>query len=104
MNAQTPATAAPENHISAVRQMLLATMADLRDPVKPMDVERAEAISNVAQTIINSAKVEVDYLRATGQTSTPFLEVPPDAPYLTSKVVALPSGAAISARQHRMQG
>lgn len=64
------------NHISAVRAHLLATMADLRNPDSKMDVARARAISEVAQTIINSAKVEVDYLRATNQTTTPFLEVP----------------------------
>ncbi len=64
------------NHISAVRAHLLATMAELRNPDSKMDVARARAISEVAQTIINSAKVEVDYLRATKQRSTPFLEVP----------------------------
>lgn len=31
----------------------------LKDPDKPLDLERAKAISGVAQTIINTAKVEV---------------------------------------------
>jgi hypothetical protein len=72
-------TQAPANHISTVRQALLDTIRDLRDTTKPMDIARARVISEVAQTVINSARVEVDYLKATGQTQTPFLEVPPDA-------------------------
>lgn len=31
-----------------------------------MEIERAKAISDVAQTIINSAKVEVDYMKQVG--------------------------------------
>ena len=69
----------PSNHISAVRQMLLATMADLRNPDKPMDLDRARAIGEVAQVAINVAKVEVDYIKATGQDRLEFLETPPDA-------------------------
>ncbi len=32
-----------------------------------MELERAKEISAVAQTIVNSAKVEVDFLKVTGQ-------------------------------------
>jgi hypothetical protein len=40
-----------------------------------MDIERAKAIAEVSQTLINSAKVEVDYLKVTGQQNgTGFLE------------------------------
>jgi hypothetical protein len=91
------------NHISTVRQALLDTIKDLRDPNKPMDIGRARAISEVAQTIINSAKVEVDYLRATKQASTPFLEVPPDEPYL--KITKPPEGhnnGIVSITRHKM--
>ncbi len=38
------------------------------------EVERGKAIQGVASTIIDSARVEVDYLRTTGQTQgTDFL-------------------------------
>jgi hypothetical protein len=33
-----------------------------------MEIERAKAISDVAQTIINSAKVEVEFLKQVGAT------------------------------------
>lgn len=57
-------------NIDDLRKHLFDTLADLRDKDKPLDLDRAKAISDVAQTIINSAKVEVDHLRATGGMST----------------------------------
>lgn len=53
--------------ITELRRELFDTLKALRDKDNPMDLERAKAISGVAQTIINSAKVECDYLRATEQ-------------------------------------
>lgn len=49
-----------------LREQLFETLKDLRAKDKPMDVERAKAISEVAQTFINSAKAEVDFVKATG--------------------------------------
>lgn len=54
-----------KNKIEDLRDHLFATLEALQDDDKPMDIARAKAISTVAQTIINSAKVEVDYLRTT---------------------------------------
>ena len=39
-----------------------------------MDIERAKAIAEVSQVIINSAKVEVQYAQATGGNTTRFLQ------------------------------
>ena len=50
-----------------LREHLFATLDALRDKKKPMDIERAKTISHVAQTVINSAKAEVDYMRALGR-------------------------------------
>jgi len=64
-----------KNRIEDLRNHLFATLEALRDEENPMDVERAKAVSDVAQTMINSAKVEVDYLRVTEQTrGTGFIE------------------------------
>jgi len=63
-------------NIDALRDHLFATLAALRDPEKPMDIDRAKAVSDVAQTIINSAKVEVDFMRQTGQNATPRFLLP----------------------------
>lgn len=55
-----------KNKIQDLRDHLFATIEALLDDKAPLDVERAKAVADVAQTIINSAKVEVDYLRAVG--------------------------------------
>jgi len=52
-----------------LRNHLFETIEKLKDDEKPLDLERARAISGVAQTIINSAKVEVQYLREVGGVS-----------------------------------
>ena len=54
------------NDISALRTTLFDTLRALGDKDKPMDIDRAKAISEVAQTIINTAKVEIDHMRIAG--------------------------------------
>lgn len=56
-----------KNKIEDLRNHLFEALEMLKDG--EMDVDRAKAVSGVAQTIINSAKVEVDYLRLTEQRS-----------------------------------
>ncbi len=50
-----------------LREHLFAALEGLRDKDKPMELDRAKAISDIAQTVINSAKAEVDYIRAVGR-------------------------------------
>lgn len=63
----------PKNKIEDLRNHLFATIEGLLDEEKPMCIERAKAVADVAQTIINSAKVEVEYLKATGRLGTGFI-------------------------------
>lgn len=56
---------------------LLNTLADLRNPAKPMALDRAKVIGEVAAVLVNSAKVEVDYLKVTRQRRGPFFEALP---------------------------
>ena len=55
-----------KNKIEDLRNHLFATIEALLDEDDPLDIDRAKAVSNAAQTIINSAKVEVDFLKVTG--------------------------------------
>lgn len=55
-----------KNKIEDLRDHLFATIEALQDPESEMDVLRAKTISEIAQTIINSAKIEVEFLRETG--------------------------------------
>lgn len=50
-----------------LRDHLFATLEALSDEEKPMDIERAKAMCSTAQTIIDSARVEVKYIEVTGQ-------------------------------------
>jgi hypothetical protein len=61
-------------HINTVREHLLETLAALRNREAPMDVDRARAVAQVAGVLIDSAKVEVDFIKATGQDSSEFFE------------------------------
>jgi hypothetical protein len=53
-----------KNKITDLRDHLFETLEGLKDPDNPMDLDRAKAICEVSQTIINSAKVEVDMVKA----------------------------------------
>lgn len=60
----------PGNNVNDLRTILFDTLEQLKDKDKPMEIERAKAISDIAQTIINSAKVEIEHQKVTGATST----------------------------------
>lgn len=62
-----------KNKIEDLRNHLFATLESLQDEEKPMDLERAKAIADVAQVIINSAKVEVEFINKVGGTGTNFI-------------------------------
>lgn len=67
-----------KNKIEHLRDHLFATIEALRDEDKPMDIDRARAVAEVAREIIASAKVEVDFMRITGvEKTTDFI---PDGP------------------------
>lgn len=72
-----------KNRIEDLRAHLFSTLSALRDSEKPMEVDRARAIADVAQVIVNSAKVEVDFIRATDAAqNTGFIAPPVDVPQL----------------------
>lgn len=53
-------------NITDLRGHLFAALRGLTDTKNPMDVDRARAVSDVAQVIINSAKVEIEHMKITG--------------------------------------
>ena len=102
-------------NISDLRSALFDTLDALRDPDKPMEIERAKAVVEVAQAIINSAKVEVDFAKATGtRTGSGFLKItdsgPPPRGLLDESANGkdfdgnpTPAGI-VSVRRHRIAG
>lgn len=55
-----------KNKIEDLRNHLFVTLEGLLDPDKPLDIDRAKAVAEVAQVLVNSAKAEVDHLKVTG--------------------------------------
>lgn len=55
-----------KNKIEDLRNHLFATLEALQDKDNPMDIDRARAVAEVAGVIVDSAKVEVDYVKLTG--------------------------------------
>jgi hypothetical protein len=56
-----------KNKISDLRNHLFETLEALKDKEKPMEIERARAISTVASTIIQTARVELDAYELLGE-------------------------------------
>lgn len=65
------------NKIEDLRNHLFEALEKLSDDESPMDLERAKTIAEVAQVIVNSAKVEVDFMSKVGGSGTGFI---PDSP------------------------
>jgi hypothetical protein len=79
------------NNVEDLRAHLFEALAGLKNGT--IKIEQAKAMSEIAQTIINTAKVEVDYAKATGHKGSTFLE----------KKTALPAGIS-GITQHRLRG
>lgn len=84
------------NDITELRGHLFDTLRALKDKDKPLEIERARAVSDVAQTIINTVKVEVDFVKATGHKGSGFI------PSLGDTVIAERPGVRVT--QHRLKG
>ncbi len=66
-----------QNKMTDLRNHLFETIESLKDTEKPMDLARARAISEVAQTIIDTAKVEIDMLKVVNaDTGSEFFDQP----------------------------
>lgn len=88
------------SNISTVRQHLLDTLADLRNRENPMEIERAKAIAQVAGVLIDSAKVEVEFIKATSADKSDFIQPEEVAETTTT---GLPPGIT-GITKHRLAG
>ena len=69
----------------------MATLADLRNRTNPMEPDRARAVAQVASVLVDTARVEVDYLKATGQDTSNFIDGL-KAPSVQAALSATPTG------------
>lgn len=79
--------------INALRAHLFDALQAVKNG--SISIEQAKAVSEIGQTIINSAKLEVDYCKATGGSIIGGFIKPEDK--------QLPSGV-VSIRTHKLRG
>lgn len=95
-------------NITDLRTSLFQALDALADKkASPETIARAKAISDVAQTIINSAKVEVDFIRVSeGLGGTGFLgggAKPPALPGAPPAGDVVEQGKGYTVRQHKLK-
>lgn len=79
-----------------LRSVIFETIDDVRQ--SKIDAATARAISDLAQNVINSAKAEADYARATGQVvRSGLISTEPAAPPLPAPTAAQPLAAPTAA-------
>lgn len=96
--------------IDDLRAALFETLDKVRDGT--LDVERARAVNEVAKTIVDTAKVEVDYLRVTDGGESSFISsaigagnLPPGLPPAAPRGHAdTPNNGITGIVRHRLQG
>lgn len=62
-----------KNKIEDLRNHLFETLEALKDKEKPMELDRAKTIAQVASVIIESAKAETRHLEVIGGVSSGFI-------------------------------
>lgn len=85
-----------DHTIAGLRARLFETIDGVRSG--SVDVQQAKVIGELAQVITNTARVEVDYLKATSGDQSAFLAAPSQ-----QKPEGLPPGIT-GIRQHRLKG
>lgn len=85
-------------HISELRTELLATLRDLRNRTNPMEPDRARAVAQVASVLVDSARVEVEYIKVTGQDTSNFIDGL-KAPGAVAAIASAPGGGVIDRSQ-----
>lgn len=56
-----------KNKMTDLRDHLFATLEALQDKDEPMEIDRAKAVADVARVLVDTAKVEVQFLGITGR-------------------------------------
>ncbi len=63
-----------KNKLNDLRDHMFATIEALQDPESGMDVPKAKAIAQLGQVLVDSAKVEVEFLREVGGLGSGFID------------------------------
>lgn len=61
-----------DNDIGKLRDLLFETLEGVKSGCT--DLDRARSINEISKTLVDTARVEVEYLKTTGGQRAPFLE------------------------------
>ena len=76
------------NHdITALRAHLFSALQGVKDG--SLDLDKARAINEIGKTLTDTARVEVDYLRATGGGESAFIDAAVDAGNLPAGITGV---------------
>ena len=95
------------NHIQGLREHLFAQLAELRNTgtgdaeALRAAVAKASAVAELAKTITDTARVEVEYLKASGGIESTFLTATPREEEVNER--QLPNGV-VRVVQHKLKG
>lgn len=82
------------NDITALRDELFAAMRGVKSG--ELDIDRARAVNEIGKTLVDTARVEVDYVKATGEGQSTFVGASVEQPS--------PPAGVLGIRQHRIKG
>ena len=91
-----PPAGSQTNNLQALRDALFETLRGVK--AGTVDLDRARAVNELGKTLVDSAKVEVEYLKTAGSGESTFIESPGQ-----QDQAALPNGIA-SITRHRLKG
>lgn len=91
-------------HITDLRAHLLNTLSDLRNRDNPMEPDRARAVAQVAAVLVDSARVEIDYIKVTGADRSDFIERPNALPAIASSTTPTPHNPFPTSVRHTLEG
>lgn len=98
-------------HMTTLQEHLLQTLSSLRSREFPMEPDRARAVAQVAGVLVDSARVEVEYLKVSKQDVSNFIDglKAPQAIAAIEQAPSIETSSAIDRStpgilRHRMQG
>lgn len=89
--------------ISDLRSHLFAALRGLSDKDNPLEIERAKAIADVAQVVVNSARVEVEHMKLAGGRGSGFIPEA-TAPSLPEGVTVVGKKPGVTVTRHTLKG
>lgn len=81
-------------HITELRSELMATLRDLRNRVTPMEPDRARAVAQVAAVLVDTARIEIDYMKVAKVDTSNFIDGL-KAPAAQAAISAAPGGGMV---------